>query len=356
MRDFLYRLTKKNKFLLLTLVIIPVIIIFNQNKERTSDQEVNVYTSRHYDADDLLYEEFTKETGIKVNVISGKGSALIERLKAEGSNSPGDVFFTVDAGNLANFQKQGFLQPIQSEAIKKIVPKELRGENNEWVAVAKRARVIFYNPELVNENEIENINYEDLGDENWKGRIVIRSSSNMYNQSLVSSLISNLGIPQTEKWASNLVSNFARKPQGNDRSQIMAVANQEASIAIANTYYIGIMLSGKGGQDQLNAAKKVKIAFPNQDNRGAHINISGGGVLKYAPNRENAEKFLEFLLSEKAQNHIVNNTFEYPVLETVKPHPLIENFGVFKMDKTSVSDFGKYNPEAVKLMDRVNWQ
>tara|TARA_Y100001949_G_scaffold37353_1_gene29797 strand:+ start:7860 stop:8930 length:1071 start_codon:yes stop_codon:yes gene_type:complete len=356
MRDFLYRLTKKNKFLLLALVIIPVIIIFNQNKERTSDQEVNVYTSRHYDADDLLYEEFTKETGIKVNIISGKGSALIERLKAEGSNSPGDVFFTVDAGNLANFQKQGFLQPIQSEAIKKIVPKELRGENNEWVAVAKRARVIFYNPELVNENEIENINYEDLGDENWKGRIVIRSSSNMYNQSLVSSLISNLGIPQTEKWASNLVSNFARKPQGNDRSQIMAVANQEASIAIANTYYIGIMLSGKGGQDQLNAAKKVKIAFPNQDNRGAHINISGGGVLKYAPNRENAEKFLEFLLSEKAQNHIVNNTFEYPVLETVKPHPLIENFGVFKMDKTSVSDFGKYNPEAVKLMDRVNWQ
>ena len=356
MRDFLYRLTKKNKFLLLALVIIPVIIIFNQNKERTSDQEVNVYTSRHYDADDLLYEEFTKETGIKVNIISGKGSALIERLKAEGSNSPGDVFFTVDAGNLANFQKQGFLQPIQSEAIKKIVPRELRGENNEWVAVAKRARVIFYNPELVNENEIENINYEDLGDENWKGRIVIRSSSNMYNQSLVSSLISNLGIPQTEKWASNLVSNFARKPQGNDRSQIMAVANQEASIAIANTYYIGIMLSGKGGQDQLNAAKKVKIAFPNQDNRGAHINISGGGVLKYAPNRENAEKFLEFLLSEKAQNHIVNNTFEYPVLETVKPHPLIENFGVFKMDKTSVSDFGKYNPEAVKLMDRVNWQ
>ena len=356
MRVFLYRLTKKNKFLLLALVIIPVIIIFNQKKERTSDQEVNVYTSRHYDADDLLYEEFTKETGIKVNIISGKGSALIERLKAEGSNSPGDVFFTVDAGNLANFQKQGFLQPIQSEAIKKIVPKELRGENNEWVAVAKRARVIFYNPELVNENEIENINYEDLGDENWKGRIVIRSSSNMYNQSLVSSLISNLGIPQTEKWASNLVSNFARKPQGNDRSQIMAVANQEASIAIANTYYIGIMLSGKGGQDQLNAAKKVKIAFPNQDNRGSHINISGGGVLKYAPNRENAEKFLEFLLSEKAQNHIVNNTFEYPVLETVKPHPLIENFGVFKMDKTSVSDFGKYNPEAVKLMDRVNWQ
>ena len=178
----------------------------------------------------------------------------------------------------------------------------------------------------------------------------------MYNQSLVSSLISNLGIDQTEKWAKDLVANFARKPQGNDRSQIMAVANKEASIAIANTYYIEIMLSGKGREEQLDAALKVKIAFPNQTNRGTHINISGGGVLKHSPNRENAEKFLEFLLSEEAQVHIVNNTFEYPVIETVKPHPLIASFGNFKMDKTSVANFGKYNPEAVKLMDRVNWQ
>jgi iron(III) transport system substrate-binding protein len=233
---------------------------------------------------------------------------------------------------------------------------ELRGENDEWVAVAKRARVIFYNPELVSEGEIKDINYEDLASDVWKNGVAIRSSSNMYNQSLVSSLISNLGIDETEKWAKGLVSNFARKPQGNDRSQIMAVANKEASIAIANTYYIGIMLSGKGGKEQLNAAQKVKIVFPNQNNRGTHINVSGGGVLKHSPNRENAEKFLEFLLSEEAQVHIVNNTFEYPVLESVKPHPIIESFGDFKMDKTSIADFGKYNPEAVKLMDRVSWQ
>lgn len=348
---------KINKLLLIALLVLPLTLIalFMSNDEG-QNEEVNIYTSRHYDADDLLYEEFTKKTGIKVNIISGKGSALIERLKAEGTNSPGDVFFTVDAGNLANFQKQGFLQSIQSETIKQAVPVELRGKNDEWVAVAKRARVIFYNPELVTENEIKDINYEDLANDMWKGRVVIRSSSNMYNQSLVSSLISNLGIDQTEKWANGLVSNFARKPQGNDRSQIMAVANKEASIAIANTYYIGIMLSGKGGEAQLNAAQKVKIAFPNQTNRGAHVNISGGGVLKHSPNRENAEKFLEFLLSEEAQNHIVNNTFEYPILDSVKPHPLIEGFGDFKMDKTSVADFGKYNPEAVKLMDRVNWQ
>jgi len=347
---------KINKYLLLALLVSSIILIFINTNGEVQSKEVNIYTSRHYDADDLLYKQFTKNTGIEVNIISGKGSALIERLKAEGANSPGDVFFTVDAGNLANFQKQGFLQPIQSETIKQVVPVELRGENDEWVAVAKRARVIFYNPELVNEKEVKNINYEDLSNDMWKGKIVIRSSSNMYNQSLVSSLISNLGIEKTEEWAKGLVANFSRKPQGNDRSQIMAVANKEASIAIANTYYIGIMLSGKGGEDQLNAAKKVKIAFPNQGNRGTHINISGGGILKHSPNRENAEKFLEFLLSKEAQNHIVNNTFEYPVLGSVKPHPLIENFGEFKMDKTSVADFGKYNPDAVKLMDRVNWQ
>ena len=335
----------------------PITLVFLTNtNEEVQNEEVNIYTSRHYDADNLLYEQFTKKTGIKVNIISGKGSALIERLKAEGINSPGDVFFTVDAGNLANFQKQGFLQSIQSEIIKQSVPVELRGENDEWVAVAKRARVIFYNPELVSEGEIKDINYEDLASDVWKNGVAIRSSSNMYNQSLVSSLISNLGIDETEKWAKGLVSNFARKPQGNDRSQIMAVANKEASIAIANTYYIGIMLSGKGGKEQLNAAQKVKIVFPNQNNRGTHINVSGGGVLKHSPNRENAEKFLEFLLSEEAQVHIVNNTFEYPVLESVKPHPIIESFGDFKMDKTSIADFGKYNPEAVKLMDRVSWQ
>ena len=355
---------KINRLLLLVLLVMPIALMFFINGGNSTDlgnqniqnAEVNIYTSRHYDADELLYDEFTQETGIKVNIISGKGSALIERLKAEGMNSPGDVLFTVDAGNLSNFQKQGFLQPIKSEIIKQIVPKELRGENDEWVAVAKRARVIFYNPELVTEKEIKNINYEDLKNDVWKDRIAIRSSSNMYNQSLVASLISNLGVSETEKWAKKLVENFARKPQGNDRSQIMAVANKKASIAIANTYYIGIMLSGKGGKEQLDAAKKVKIAFPNQLNRGTHINISGGGILKYAPNKENAEKFLEFLLSEKAQTHIVNNTFEYPVSETVKPHPIIDSFGGFKMDKTSVADFGKYNPDAVKLMDRVNWQ
>lgn len=341
-----------NKFKILISTILFLMVITGC----TPVNEVNIYTSRHYDADDILYAEFTKKTGIKVNIISGSGGALMERLKSEGSNSPGDVFFTVDAGNLANFQKGGYLQSIKSQTIKNLVPKELRGENDEWVAVAKRARVIFYNPESVSEEEINNISYEDLANSNWKNRVVIRSSSNMYNQSLVASLISSLGEANTEIWAKDFVSNFARTPQGNDRSQLMAVANGLADIAVANTYYIGIMLSGKGGEEQKIAASKLKIAFPNQENRGAHVNISGGGILKHSPNRDNAEKFLEFLLSEEAQKHIVNNTFEYPVLDSIDPHPLIAEFGTFKMDKTSVSDFGKYNPSAVKLMDRVGWK
>ena len=318
--------------------------------------EVNIYTSRHYEADNELYEMFTAKTGISVNIISGSGNALMERLKAEGSNSPGDIFFTVDAGNLSRFQKEGFLQEIISEKVNNIVPEELRGPNNEWIAVAKRARVIFYNPESVSEEEIKNISYESLAESKWRNRVVIRSSSNMYNQSLVASLISAYGIEETERWAKNLVNNFFRVPQGNDRAQILAVANGLADIAVANTYYYGIMLSGRGGPVQLEAAKKVKIIFPNQSNRGSHINISGGGILKFSPNKMNAVKFLEFLLTEEAQQHIVNNTFEYPVLDGVKAHPLIEQFGKFKEDQISVAKFGELNPEAVRLMDRAGWK
>ena len=318
--------------------------------------EVNIYTSRHYEADNELYEMFTAKTGISVNIISGSGNALMERLKAEGSNSPGDIFFTVDAGNLSRFQKEGFLQEIISEKVNNIVPEELRGPNNEWIAVAKRARVIFYNPESVSEEEIKNISYESLAESKWRNRVVIRSSSNMYNQSLVASLISAYGIEETERWAKNLVNNFFRVPQGNDRAQILAVANGLADIAVANTYYYGIMLSGRGGPVQLEAARKVKIIFPNQSNRGSHVNISGGGILKFSPNKMNAVKFLEFLLTEEAQKHIVNNTFEYPVLDGVKAHPLIEQFGKFKEDQISVAKFGELNPEAVRLMDRAGWK
>lgn len=336
----------------ITLIVFLLLIGCSQN-----GSEVNIYTSRHYDSDDELYALFTEKTGIQVNVISGKGAALIERIKAEGENSPADIYFTVDAGNLWKVQSEGFFQSISSNKINSIVPENLRGPNNEWIAIAKRARVIFYNPKKISKDEIKNLSYEDLSNPKWKGRIVIRSSNNMYNQSLVASLISNNGIENTEIWGKGLISNFARKPQGNDRSQIMAIANEEADLAIANSYYIGLMLSGTKGSEQLEAAKKVSIHFPNQNNRGAHINISGAGILKSSPNSKNAIKFLEFLLSEEMQKNIVNNSYEYPILENIDPHPLIKNFGTdFKEDRISVADYGELNPEAIKLMDRVGWK
>ena len=336
---------------------IQMILLFSFFIDLVIADEVNVYTSRHYDSDDALYEEFTEETGIKVNIISGKGSALLQRLKAEGKNSPADIFFTVDAGNLWKVQKEGLFQSIQSEKVLAEVPENLRGPNDEWTAIAKRARVIFYNPKNVSDELVENFNYEDLADQKWDKSIVIRSSNNMYNQSLVASLIKNIGEEATEKWATKLVGNFARKPQGNDRSQILAVANGEADLAVANSYYMGIMLSGSAGQEQLEAAKKVKMIFPNQENRGAHINISGAGILKNAPNKDNANSFIEFLISKRVQKYMIDKSYEYSVLNDVAPSIEIAGFGTnFKEDQTSVRSFGELNPDAVKLMDRSGWK
>tara|TARA_X000001036_G_scaffold31623_1_gene25953 strand:- start:704 stop:1723 length:1020 start_codon:yes stop_codon:yes gene_type:complete len=320
-------------------------------------ESVNVYTSRHYDSDDALYQEFTDETGIKINIISGKGSALLERIKSEGKNSPADIFFTVDAGNLWKVQKEGLFQSIKSKKILSSVPAELRGPNDEWTAIAKRARVVFYNPMKVSSNEIKDLTYEDLANEEWRNRVVIRSSSNMYNQSLVASLIANLGEKNTEIWAKDFVKNFARKPQGNDRSQIIAVSNGEADLAVANSYYIGIMLSGSAGKEQQEAAKRVKIHFPNQNDRGVHINISGAGILKNSPNPANANLFLEFLLSKRVQKYMVDKSFEYPIVEGVQPSAEISSFGLnFKEDDTAVSRFGELNPSAIRLMDRSGWK
>ena len=335
------------------LISLLIFVIF---VESLVAKEVNIYTSRHYDSDDALYQEFTDQTGIKVNVLSGKGGALLERLKFEGKNSPADIFFTVDAGNLWKVQREGLFQPIKSEEVLSKVSSNYRGPNNEWTAIAKRSRVFFYNPKRVSSKEISNISYESLADDVWKGRIVIRSSNNMYNQSLVASLIAKNGEKETEIWAKALVNNMARKPQGNDRAQIMAVANGEADLAIANSYYIGIMLSGNAGIDQLNAAKKVKMIFPNQSDSGAHVNISGAGILKNSPNPDNANLFLEFLLSEKVQENMVKKSYEYPI-SAVQISDEMAKFGTkFIEDDISVKRFGELNPTAIKLMDRVGWK
>ena len=318
-------------------------------------EEVNVFSSRHYDSDIQLYKKFTAETGIKVNVVSGKDKALQKRIKEEGKNSKADLYITADAGRLGSFEKDGMFQTTTSPFIKKQVPETLRSSN--WTGIAKRARIIFYSKDRVSGEEIKNLRYEDLGNEIWKNRIVIRKSDNIYNQSLIASLIQNNGKDKIQFWLKNFVSNFARSPKGNDRAQILAVAAGEADLAIANTYYYALMLSGQKGKEQKEAAKKVTPYFPNQNDRGTHINISGVGILKNSPNPESALKLIEFLLTEEAQKHIVENTFEYSILDNVKSHELIESMGNFKQDlKTSVAEFINYQSDAFKLMLISGWK
>jgi len=317
-------------------------------------EEVNVFTSRHYESDNELYKKFTEQTGIKVNVISGKDGALQKRIKEEGKDSKADLYIAADAGKLGAFETEGLFQTgASSNLIKSVVPEQLRTEY--WVGIAKRARVIFYDPARTTPDP--NLSYEDLSNPEFKGKIVIRQSNSVYNQSLVASLIENNGLEETKIWVKGFVKNFARPAKGNDRSQILAVAAGEADYAIANTYYIALMLSGKKGSEQEVAARKVKILFPNQKGRGTHMNISGAGILKHAPNKDNAIKLLEFLVTPEAQKHIVNNTFEYPIIDGVEPSPLISQFGLdFKQDlETNVSTFAKRQAEALRIMTEAGW-
>tara|TARA_B110000438_G_scaffold226538_1_gene220778 strand:- start:5684 stop:6709 length:1026 start_codon:yes stop_codon:yes gene_type:complete len=320
--------------------------------------EVNVFSARHYDSDIQLYEKFTAKTGIKVNVISGKDKVLQKRIIEEGQDSKADLYVTADAGRLGAFQAKGMFQNAigSSKAIKAAVPSNFR--TAYWTGIAKRARIIYYSSERVNANDLNGMRYEDLADPKWKGKVVIRKSNNVYNQSLVASLVKNNGKKATAKWAEGIVSNMARDSKGNDRAQILAVAAGEADLAVANTYYLALMLSGKKGPEQQMAAKKVLPFFPNQGDRGTHMNISGGGILKYAPNKENAIKLLEFLLTKEAQEHIVNNTFEYPMIEGVDPHKLIAEMGLgFKQDlKTNVSSYGKLQADALEVMLAAKWK
>ena len=333
-------------------ILLFVLGVFNN---LVNANEVNVFSSRHYDSDIQLYEKFTTLTGIKVNVVSGKDKALQKRMIEEGKDSKADIYITADAGRLGAFDQKEMFQNLNSSKIEKQVPKNLRSEN--WTGIAKRARIFYYSKERVNSSEIQNLTYENLADAKWKNRIAIRKSDNIYNQSLIASLIHNNGKKNVEKWMKSFVNNFARSPKGNDRAQILSVAAGEADLAVANTYYYALMLSGQKGEEQQNAAKKVIPFFPNQSERGTHINISGGGILKDSPNPENARKLLEFLLTKEAQTHIVQNTFEYSILDNVEPHELIKKMGEFKQDlNTPVKNYIKYQSDAFEMMLKAGWK
>ena len=334
--------------------VIIFILFFSIFQTCLSD-EINLYTTRHYEADYEIYKKFQNKTGIKVNVVSGKSGALEKRIIEEGADSQADLYITADAGRLGAFEAN--LQAgLISENIKSSVPKNFR--TSKWVGIAKRARIVYFAPERVSGAELAGLTYESLADPKWKGRLVIRASNNIYNQSLVASLIKNNGKGKIAEWSKGMVSNMARAPKGNDRAQILSVAAGEADIAVANTYYLALMLSGKKGPEQQAAAKKVKPFFPNQDGRGTHMNISGAGLVKGAPNKANAIKLVEFLLSGEAQNHIVNNTFEYPMIAGISPHPLVVNMGLdFKQDlKTKVVNYGKRQADALEVMTAAGWK
>ncbi len=320
--------------------------------------EVNVFNARHYKADAEMYGKFTAATGIKVNLINGKSGALEKRIAEEGKDSSADLYITADAGRCGAMDAKGLLQGgLSSETIKASVPKNFR--TNKWVGVAKRARIIYYSPERVSGAELSGLTYEGLADPKWKGRLVIRKSSNIYNKSLVASLIANNGKKATAEWAKGVVSNMAREPKGNDRAQIMAVAAGEADIAVANTYYLALMLSGKKGAEQQAAAKKVKAFFPNQQDRGTHMNISCAALVKGAPNKANAIALVDFLLSADSQEHFTNNTFEFPMIGGVSPNPLVvNNLGLdFKQDlATKVSTYGKNQAAALEVMTAAGWK
>lgn len=315
---------------------------------------VNLYSARHYDTDNALYESFTKKTGIKVNLVEAKAEELIERIKSEGANSPADLIVTVDAGNLWRAKDAGILQPISSQVLNSAIPANLRDPDNQWFGLSKRARVIMYNKDKVKPSDLST--YEALTDTKWKGRILVRSSNSVYNQSLVGSMMEANGAQKTEEWARGLVANFARPPEGNDTAQIKAVAAGQGDIAIANTYYIGRLLKSSKA-DEKAIAQKIGVFFPNQSNRGTHINICGGGVVKTAKNKDAAIKFLEYLVSREAQEMFANRNNEYPVISGISLDAVVASFTQqSKFDNANAAIFGKNNLEALKIMNRVGWK
>ena len=318
------------------------------------DKVVNVYSSRHYQTDEALYERFTKLTGIKVNRIEAGEDALIERIRSEGERSPADVMITVDAGRLWRAEQLGLLQPVQSKVLESRIPENLRHPGGQWFGFSMRARVIAYNKAKVRPGEIET--YEELADPNWKGRVCMRSSTNVYNLSLMGALIDHLGEQKAESWAKAVRANLAQEPKGGDTDQLKAVAAGQCDVTVSNQYYYA-RLARSDKPEERAVAQKIGIVFPNQKTWGTHVNISGAGVLKHAPHRDAAIKFLEYLASDEAQRYFADGNNEWPVVASVRvDNPVLTSFGEFKSDKLNVAVLGRNQPSSQKIYDRVAWK
>lgn len=319
----------------------------------TQNEVVNIYSSRHYDTDLELYNRFTKETGIQVNLIEGSSDELIERVRNEGVNSPADIIITVDAGRLWRSKEANILQPHTSGYLESVIPEQMQDPEGYWVGLSERVRGIVYNNEVVKPEELKG--YIDLGDPEWAGRVCVRSSNNIYNQSMVASMIETYGEDAVEDWANRLVANFARPPQGGDTDQIRAVAAGLCDVALVNHYYLARLMQSSSEQDR-DVASKVGFYFPVSQFGGTHVNISGAGIAAHSPNKDHAIRFLEYLATEEAQLIFAVGNNEFPVLDGLPLPDVLDAFGDYESDAVNVSMYGINNPRSIRLMDRAGWR
>lgn len=322
------------------------------NLQAAEENVLNLYSARHYQTDEKLYENFSKQTGIKINRIEGKEEELLERIKNEGANSPADVLLTVDASRLALAHELGLFAPVKSKVLESRIPANLR--TDDWFSFSTRARVIVYNKSSVKAEDVQN--YDDLANPKLKGQVCTRSGSHPYNLSLMASIIANQGEAKAEAWAKGVVANFARAPKGGDTDQIKAVAAGECGVTVSNTYYVARLLRSDKAEDK-KVMEKVGVVWPNQKTSGTHINVSGAGMLKNAPHKAAAVKFLEYLASDEAQRYFADGNNEWPVVASVKVgNPALESLGKFKADALPVGSLAMYRAKAQILFDRANYR
>jgi iron(III) transport system substrate-binding protein len=335
-------------------IVLAAALLFAALPAVAQEKVLNLYSARHYQTDEALYTGFTKATGIKINRIEGGEDALVERVRNEGERSPADVLITVDAGRLWRAEQLGMFQPVKSALLDRRIPANLREPGGHWFGFSTRARLIAYNKAKVKPGEIQT--YEDLADPKWKGRVCMRSSTNIYNLSLLGAMIDHLGEEKAQAWAQGVRANLAVEPKGGDTDQLKAVAAGECDVTVSNQYYYARLLRSQKPEEK-QTGERIGIVFPNQKTWGTHVNISGGGVLKHAPNREAAVRFLEYLASDEAQRYFADGNNEWPAVAGVKiDNPVLSQLGDFKRDKLNVAVLGKNQPNSQRIYDRVAWK
>lgn len=325
----------------------------NDNTVDAGEQVVNVYTARHYEVDGVLYNKFTEETGIKVNIIEGKAEELIERIKREGESTEADLFITVDGGVLSYAKQNDILQAAESDVINANVPEQLRDADNHWIGLSTRARVIVYSKERVSPDQLST--YEDLASDKWENKLLVRSSTNLYNISLLASLIELNGEEKATEWVNGIAKNLAREPEGGDRDQAKGIVAGIGDVGIMNTYYVGQLLNS-ADPEEVKVGESIGVFFPNQDTTGTHINISGAGLTKYSKNKENAVKLIEFLTGEEAQSIVTQTNFEFPVNSNAELPELLQSWGEFKTQEINFDMLWEHNKKAVETLTKSDWK